>query len=342
VAVAPATGGGGATFRVDPPIAWSPTGDVLATGGGKLWTVEGERAGRLFAGVGGQWAWSPTANCAIQASEEGLVVSSIHGPDKLLTSIGALDFTISPDGTRVAWIHAYDDGSASLLFGNLRKGTIREGLPPVDEGTIALRGWAPDGVTVLYSIEGERPGEALLGVAGGEGPEPYSGDEVVPSSDSLSDCGSELLGVVGPSRGPNAENRLALLSAGEEPDDLTGTGFVYASPSCSADGAYAVAVRAPSDGGRRRLVLLQVGGGSESILTTGNYADEHAEWADAWSAALVVRKAPGREPEVWFLEGSTAQPIGVTLDPAVAYYGSPSWSVVLDWTATAPTGAPSG
>lgn len=341
VSIGPAAGGETSSFRVDPPIAWSPTGDVLATGGGKLWTSEGERDGNLFATERGQWAWSPIANCAIQGSSEGLVASSIHGPDKLLTSIGAVDLTISPDGTRLAFVHEDDSGGVSLLFADLRKGTLREGLPTTDDATIALHGWAPDGVTVLYSLEGEGEGaKTLLGVARGEGPEAFSGDEVVPSSGATSACGSELLGVVGPGRLGRAGNRLALLNAGESPDYLTGEGFVYRSPSCSADGAYAVAVRNEMGGGRaeRRLVLVTINGEPESVLTSGDYRDEHAEWADAVTAVLLVRKPPGAPSEVWLIQGSTAQATGLDL----AYYGPSGWEAALDWTTTAPTGSPAG
>jgi hypothetical protein len=340
VSIAPASGGETTSFRADPPVAWAPTGDVLATGGGKLWTADGDRDGNLFASERGQWAWSPIANCAIQASPEGVFASSIHGKDKLLTPIGAIDLAISPDGTRLALVHEDDSGAVSLLFADLRKGTLREGLPPTDEASIALHGWAPDGVTLLYSLEGEADGaKTLLGVARGEGPEAYSGDEVVPAAGAISGCGSELLGVVGPGRLGRAGNRLALLNAGESPDYLTGEGSVYRSPSCSPDGAFAVAVRNELGEGRaeRRLFVLNVNDGSENEITTGDYRDEHAEWADAVTAVLFVRKPRGAPSEVWLFEGSSGQPTGLTL----AYYGPTGWGAALDWTATAPTGMPS-
>jgi hypothetical protein len=341
VAIADPDGGTVATFRVVPPIQWSPSGDVLATGGGDLWTTAGERDGRLFAHERGQWAWSPVANCALQASEEGIYASSIHGPDKLLTSIGALDLSISPDGTRVAFVHGDDSGASSLLFVNLRKGTIREGLPPIEEAAILLQGWAPDGATALYSLDGEVAGaDTLLGVAMGRGPQPLSGEDLVPETGAVDRCGSQLIGAVGAHRA-HGDNHLALLTAGEPPDYLTADGYVDGSPSCSADGVYAVAVRGGRGGGRR-LVLVQPNDGTETVLTQGDYNDMYAEWADGTTAVLFVRKRKGSAPEVWTLESSSARGIDVTLDPAVAYYGSPGWNAILDWSATAPTGAPAG
>jgi Tol biopolymer transport system component len=347
VSMEPVAGGETTSVRVDPPIAWSPTGDVLATGGGALFTSAGERDGNLFGHGSGQWAWSPIANCAIQAGPDGIYASSIHGPDKLLTSISAVDFTISPDGTRVAFLHDHDDGSISLLFANLRRGTIREALPPAEGVTVTLHGWAPDGITALYSVAetDSRNDDAapLLGVAQGEGPEAFSAELTVSrAADAVSTCGSQLIAAVG--REGSRGTRLAFLEAGEEPDFLTATGFTYGSPACSTDGAFAVAVRAPN-GARRgeRLVLLQLDDGSESVLTSGDYTDEHAEWADTATAVLLVRRAlGGGRAQVWVLQGSSAQPTGLTLDPAVTYYGSSTWTVGLDWSATAPSGAPSG
>lgn len=348
VSMEPAAGGETTSVRVDPPIAWSPTGDVLATGAGALYTADGERDGTLFRHGSGQWAWSPIANCAIQAGPEGIWVSSIHGPDKLLTSIGAADFSISPDGTRVAFIHEADDASVSLLFANLRRGTLREALPPTEGVVITLHGWAPDGVTVLYSVA-ETDGRAmepapLLGVAQGEGPVAFSADRTVAlADDAVSRCGSQLIAAVGREGKPGT--RLAFLAEGVEPDYLTGGGFTYGSPACSVDGAFAVATRGPigDEARERKLVLLQIDDGSESVLTSGDYTDEHAQWADTATAVLLVRRPAGRgRAEVWILEGSSAQPTGLTLDPAVTYYGSSAWTVDLDWSATAPSGAPSG
>jgi hypothetical protein len=162
------------------------------------------------------------------------------------------------------------------------------------------------------------------------------------AADAVSRCGSQLIAAVG--REGRQGTRLALLSEGEEPDYLTGTGFTYGSPACSADGVYAVAVRAPAGGGRHeeRLVLLQLDDGSESVLTSGDYTDEHTQWADTATAVLLVRRpVDARRAEVWFLQGSSAQPTGLKLDPAVTHYGSSDWKVDLDWSATAPSGMPS-
>jgi hypothetical protein len=348
LSMAPAAGGETATVRVDPPIAWAPTGDVVATGAGALVTADGERAGNLFAHGAGQWAWSPISNCAIQGSTDGIYVSSIHGKDRLLTPLGAVDFTISPDGTRLAFIHEEPGAGSSLLFANLARGTLREGLPPTEGVTLTLHGWAPDGITALYSVAESDGGGSdpapLQGAAQGEGPVAFSGDRTVaPAADAVSACGSQLIAALG--REGKRGTRLALLSEGEDPDYLTGNGFTYASPSCSADGAFAVAVRAPAGGGRRdeRLVLLDLDDGAETVLTSGDFTDEHAQWADTATAVLLVRRPTSGGPaEVWFLQGSSAQPTGLTLDPAVTYYGSSDWAVDLDWSATAPSGAPSG
>jgi hypothetical protein len=154
-------------------------------------------------------------------------------------------------------------------------------------------------------------------------------------------CGSQLIAAVGREGRPGT--RLALLTAGEEPDYLTGGGYTYGSPSCSVDGVFAVATRAPAGASREeRLVLLQLDDGSESVLTSGDYTDEHVQWADTATAVLLVRRpVDARRAEVWFLQGSSAQPTGLKLDPAVTYYGSSDWNVDLDWSATAPSGMPS-
>ncbi len=361
VRIASPTGGVTATIEAKPPIAWSPSGSLLLTHRGHLFTAEGLPAGptvirgktRAFPEPVTFWTWSTVADCAVGVSREGtLLIAPLDAPIRrphrdLLRGMEIRDISFSPDGRTLALVVRTDNEPPvvnSIWFADLRTGRITR----TRAGAVAvpLLGW--NGRRVLFGratgasimadgirLEGLSPGGEVVGYRAG----------LLPSDDFLLTCGNRLLAVVGGARDATTNKRLAFIEPGEPPELLTSKAFVYSTPACSPNGDFVVAPRAeenssPSSGQRvddRRLVLLRGDGSFVRNLTLDSgFADEYPLWGPRGTGVVFVRRpiGGGGRPQAWFIpEGGRAQRTELTFAIPPHYYGDFAWERVLAWSA---------
>ena len=345
VTIASATGGTVTSLAAGAPLEWSASGNYLMTGDGVAFTSDGARLGRPLGPPqrGLRWALSPTADCAVAFSGDGLVAARIgrgkQRPARLLDG-NVVDAAFSPDGRRLALaLHRPPAGPGIWLIDLAGRRARR--VSGVDLHGGGLHGWDARGVHLFYSAD-----EGALSylsrrrkVAPG----------IVKSGfrPPLETCGRQTLAIV--------NDRPAYVTPAG-PRHIAAPGYVYSAPACSADGRYVAIVRAPDEPGEtdqavarevdeRRLVLLTGGGDLVRPLTEDRgYADEHPTWGPPRTGILFIRRRllqRNASPVVWFIpEGGRPGPTGLTVQRqyGTGFRGYFAWPRFLDWSVVPPSG----
>ena len=346
-------GGVRATIRapggiVRPPLAWSPSGRILAAGpqglfwrpNGKLVFIGDVQHG-LVQGKRGTWGWSPLADCGVQIDEAGAlnavaVNPLVAGPGVTLIEDGVESFAFSPDGGKLGLVRI-DEGERSIWVADLATNRLQQLVDfPDPTCCISLGGWTPAGDELLFWAG---PGQSVM--ADGWPLESVSLDghrrewaPTVPNA-ALARCGERLLGLVGGDRTGDGA-RLALLRPGRPDLSLTATSDRVRSMSCSPDGRFFVV---QSDA---RLALLDPAGALIRYLTdvdtaNGQWSERAPEWGPPRTGILFARSLH-LQSQLWFIPEGQA-----SAGPVVDLELTGRWSLrsLFDWSATSPTGGAS-
>ena len=332
-----------ASVPADPPVGWSPSGRLLATGPhGDLWRADGtpftarETQRAFVSNRRLSWAWSPAADCALALDADGVLYvidADTRGAPQSYAEIaverGAESFAWSPDGRRFAVV--VDRGAARrILVARLPRPRwleVKRFYPRVC--CVTLGGWSPDGRHLLYwagpGVSAMADGWPLRSVSGAG---VHLWGSTLPTPGAITECGDRLVGLVGGDRHQQG-NQIAVLRPARRPEVLSGRS-TYRGPSCSATGEYIAVSR---DG---RLEVIRSDGapvidpGPDDLLT-----ELAPEWGPPGTGVLVVRQAHVFR-QLWFLpEGGSESGYTTTLYP-----GSAPLRSLFDWSATPPTDLP--
>lgn len=333
---------------VRPPLAWSPSGTVLAAGPqGLFWRANGDEVSigdvqhGLVQGRRGTWGWSPLSDCGVHIDETGSLYVAAANPNvvgagrKLLEDVES--FSYSPDGRRLGLVRE-EGGARSLWIADLARNRLRLVRDfPRPICCISLGGWTPSGDGLLFWAG---PGASVMAdgwrlesvTIGGER---ERWGTTVPSG-PMERCGDDLIGLVDGDRfGQGA--RLAVLRSGEEELVLTLTSERIRSFSCSPDDRF-FAVQSDA-----RLALFGRDGNFSRYLTnidTGNgqWGESNPEWGPPRTGILFIRSMH-LQTQLWFIaEGGRAEQPVVELKPT----GKWNARSLFDWSATPPDGGASG
>jgi hypothetical protein len=362
VSIAPPAGGHRIALPARIPadqssLGWSADGRYLATGDGRVWTSAGSDAGRLFEDPPGPWAWSPVADCAVGFAGPGasqvLSVGVVGAPPKQFLAGDIADFTYTPDGQAliaVALSGLTSPLTASFWRVDLRANSLHE-LAALPAGTccVNLGGFAPGGRLLWFwggpgsSVKEDGWPLTALDVSGGGSPIRYGTaahpTQTLPRPDFVVPCGSRVLAVVGLFRVSSTvtDKRLGYVAPGRLPRYLTLSTRVFFSPACSPGGHFIAALQTAEGASpaTARLTLLSDTGRQVGYLGPGGaFMDGGPEWA---TPGLVFERVARRGGliRLWFVTpGVAGQSTLVSADSGVAG----TW----DWSATPPSGRPSG
>lgn len=334
---------------VRPPIAWSPSGRILAVGPqGLFWRPNGTLVSigdvqhGLVEGRRGTWGWSPLADCGVQVSESGALHAVaanpfVAGVGTVLIEDGVESFSFAPDGQKLGLV-LKDGNDRSIWIADLVRNRMHQARDfPRHTCCISLGGWTPSGDELLFWAGSGASVMAdgwLLESVGGGG-EGHEWGTTIPSA-SLAECDKRLLGVVGGDRHGRG-GRLAVLRSNQSERFLTDKRDRVSAFSCSPDDRYFVA---QSDA---RLALLDSTGTRVRYLTdidtpNGQFSEFAPEWGPPRTGILFVRGLH-LVSQLWFIPEGAA-----TERPVVDLELSGRWNAhsLFDWSVTPPSGLPAG
>ena len=332
------------SFSSRPPLAWSPSGRVLATGQGDLFSVRGRSFGTVT--TGSEWAWSTVADCLVVADAGGgLALGLPNRSVQLLQGAPVADLSFSPGGAALAWVAEGSGSRREIWVADLRR-SVASLVKRFPEGVVSvdLMGWGRANDRLLYgTASGESiraDGVRVRAIDGlGEG-RPRGGSlgaTVLPYLDSIRRCGPRLLAVVGGGRDTTTNKALAYLEAGRPAQRITPSDAAYVAAACRPGGDFIAAVTQDSGAatGTRRLVLLNADGGFVDNLTADSgSADEYPMWGPPGTGVVFVRRPDaGGAAQVWYIpEGSTARATTLRVASGRPFHGTFGWPRVLDWS----------
>ena len=155
-------------------LSWSPEGDLLLihVGSQTLGTLDLE--GNLeeigdTPGIFGAPVWLPDGRmvyAVIDGQRQTLVVRDGDSPKELVRFNGAIEFIVSPDGTRIAYRVTGEDGPGGVEVVNIRSAKSQTATATA---TSAFH-WSPDGrrLLLMAAAEGEAATHGCLVWEGGE------------------------------------------------------------------------------------------------------------------------------------------------------------------------------
>ena len=330
ISIATPLGGPVASLASRGPVGWSPSGKLLATQDGKLWTAAGdalrppvdqtsavdEPTGRSI-----RWAWSPRADCLVAVEPEGLTVRSSGGKVATIVSERVSTFAFSPSGTRLLVVMDTSDRKrGGIWLADLEEREMRVLMPLKESaGSWIFYGWS----------RSERP--ILLAPKGLNGPSIARPEVGFLPAGASSTCGSEIV---------VADNgRVATFGVTGTPKYVAADDrYRYLAVACAPNARFLAAVRVLKGAGpdAARLVLLERDGSFIDLLTRGLYRDRSPTWGPSGTGLVLVRRPIGDEAaqQVWFLpEGGIVRQVGL---PVVDSNGVP----VFDWSADGVPGHP--
>jgi hypothetical protein len=335
----------------EPPVRFSPDGDWVAFGDGKVVPSTGGAVQRPFGSPVRTWEWSPTADVLAGVTATGgvLVAGPGGGARELLpggSKVGHLAF--SPDGRSLA----VDRAGHGIQVLDVARGKARTVLPQPDASRVPeIAGWSKDGRWILY-WRGPvgKEGGPLDAVPSSGGPWVNLFDPVLPYRDFLASCGPLIALSAGAGRELSTGKQIVLTGP---PDwafhDLTDDfGRSWFWPACSPDGRWVAATdtynqeESANQTLPRALWLLASDGSSRRLLVPGtNGALEFPRWSTDGTVILVVLRAGNRwsSPGSLLLvrvnpsSGHLVRLIGPIADigSAPGPGGHQQWSSISDW-----------
>jgi hypothetical protein len=333
VSIAPPGGAVTASFPAKAPIAWSASGRFLATGGGTVFTSEGQKKGSMFTAAAASWAWSPVADCAVGLVRGGLQFGMPNGEYGALLYQPVTDFAFSPNGQKLAL--AMDDPSVpgvSVWEANLKTGALSQLDVIVEAESVTLLGWATPVVPIYAFSEADRVAVH------------FATEELAVKGrvfkDGLVPCGP-LPGLI--ARFPGSSGPRFIHVQSPTGPQKTSPSERIAGAACA--GAFIVAAGSPPDDttGSQRLFLLDRNGGFVQDLTDGIGYDDHAPvWGPKGTGVAFLRKpTAGGDAQIWYIaEGGRAAYSGMAVASPKSRAGHIAWQRVFDWSAERPSGTP--
>lgn len=352
---------------VRPPIAWSPSGRVLAVGPqGLFWTPEGERVPigdvqhGMVLGVRGRWGWSPIADCGVHINEKGeLLITAV---DPSTTTKGRLavgagtplvrptveSFAFAPDGRSLGLV-VVEGKRRTIWVADLETNTMTAITRfPSATCCVTLGGWTLDGAELLFWAASGASVSAdgwLLQSVDPETRRISSFTAVRVRPEFLDRCGGDLLGIVGGDRFDVGPMRLGKLQAGAGPSYLTPRTESHFSFSCTATGALIATARGEVRDGsdpvgstsRTEVTILRADGSEVITLTPAEMSDAAPEWGPPGTGLIFVRLSDGDATVLFAAEGRTPTALGVSVSIPRPNF---AWQQVLDWSASPPDGLP--
>lgn len=352
---------------VRPPIAWSPSGRVLAVGPqGLFWTPDGARvpAGDvqhgMVVGLRGGWGWSPIADCGVHIAANGeLLITAVDpgtttkgrlavGAGITLVRPAVESFAFAPDGRSLGLV-IVDGKRRTIWVADLERNTMKAITRfPSSTCCVTLGGWSPDGAELLFWAASGASVSAdgwLLQSVDPETRRISSFTAVRVRPEFLERCAGDLLGIVGGDRFDVGPMRLGKLQAGAGPSYLTPRTESHFSFSCTANGALIATARGEVRDGsdpvgstsRTEVTILRTDGSEAITLTPAGTSDGAPEWGPPGTGLIFVRLSDGDATILFAAEGRTPTALGVSVSiprPDSALHQ------VLDWSATPPDGLP--
>ena len=354
---------------VRPPIAWSPSGRVLAVGPqGLFWTPEGERvlAGDvqhgMVVGARGRWGWSPIADCGIHIDTNGELLITAVDPStttegRLAVGVGiplvrptVESFAFAPDGRSLGLVIG-EGARRAIWVADLETNKMTEVTRfPSSTCCVTLGGWTPDGAELLFWAA---PGASvsadgwLLQSVDPETRRISSFTAVRVRPEFLERCAGELLGIVGADRFDVGPMRLAELLTGAAPRYLTPANESHFSFSCTPNGALIASTRGEvgdvsdpvGSSSRTEVTILRRDGSEVITLTPVGENDAEPEWGPPGTGLIFVRLSDDDATVLFAAEGRAPTALGVFVSiPRPGF----AWQKVLDWSTTPPDGLPAG
>jgi dipeptidyl aminopeptidase/acylaminoacyl peptidase len=334
-----------------PPVRFSPDGQWLAFGDGRVVSVAGGSVQQPFGSPATAWEWSPTADLLGGVTQNGgvLIARPGSGPETLLpggSGVGNLAF--APDGQRLA----VDRAGRGIQVLDLATAGARTVLPVPDPAAVPeVAGWSPDGRWILYwRAPVGKAGAPLDAVPSSGGPWVNVFDPVLPYRDFLSSCGSEIAVSVGAGQAVSVGKQIVLTGPPDWAfhnltDDFTRS-WIW--PACSPDGRWLAATdsfnqkESANHTTPRGLWLLATDGSSRQLLVPGtDGAPEFPRWSPDGSVILVIL----RSGTMWSSPGSLllvqvnprSGRVVKLVGPIAAIGGAPgpgghqAWAANSDW-----------
>ena len=354
---------------VRPPIAWSPSGRVLAVGPqGLFWTPEGASVPLgdvqhgLVVGARGRWGWSPIADCGVHIDENGELLIAAVDPNtstKGRLAVGAglplvrptvESFAFAPNGRSLGLV-IVEGKRREIWVADLERNTMKAITRfPSSTCCVTLGGWTPDGAELLFWAASGASVSAdgwLLQSVDPETRRVSSFAAVRVRPEFLERCAGDLLGIVGGDRFDVGPMRLGELQVGAGPSYLTPRTESHFSFSCTANGALMATARgAVRDGSdpvgstsQTEVTILRPDGSEVITLTPEGMNDAAPEWGPPGTGLIFVRISGDDATVLFAAEGRTPTALGMSVSvprPDIA------WQQVLDWSATPPDGLPAG
>ena len=368
--------------RIQPPIAWSPSGRYIAIGHqGLFWTNEGEIV--LFAngefshgmvqGSTGKWAWSPIADCGVAIEDDfvgALQVSHIDphlAAGVRLVNRGVESFAFSRDGRRLGLV-LKEGRVRSLWIAHLEQSRMVEVRRFVRHTCcIELAGWSPDDRDLLYwagsgaSVMAD--GWPLEGVnAWGKvfryTPRTSSGGFGLPNGIFtepawLVNCGGRLLAPLGGDRFPSSGRLISFLRRDKRPIRVSSGNFADVDPTCSPNGELIVVARSPARGNanlrrppQKELYLMSASDARNAdALRPITEEGGPSEGSPEWGpprTGILYTSRDRSRVSFWFLPEGPAQRRPLGISLRLTEGGFGIRDDAFDWSATPPDGLPAG
>jgi dipeptidyl aminopeptidase/acylaminoacyl peptidase len=334
-----------------PPVRFSPDGQWLAFGDGRVVPLGGGAVEQPFGQPVPIWAWSPAADVLAGVTARGGVLIARPGGQaetSLPDGSGVRHLAFAPDGRRLAvdrvgtGIQVLDVSTAEALIIFRQPDAAR--VPEV-------AGWSPDGQWVLYwrGPVGQAA-SPLDAVPGGGGAWVNLFDPVLPYRDFLSPCGNMIAVSAGGGQEVSVGKQILLTGSPawrfhNLTHDYTRS-WIW--PACSPGGRWIAAVatpnhqESPDSAGPRALWLLTADGSSrERLIPGGEEAVEFPRWSRDGQVLLVVFRAGGTWSSPGSLvlvqvdprSGGKVRMVGAMVDlgPAPGPGGHQEWSAISDW-----------
>ncbi len=349
-----------ARLHAKAPIGWSASGRFLATGsGGALWYSDGspvQRHHRYQLSLGRDlsgWAWSPVGDCGFVLDRKGNLFVTAVNPRKIPPTYSVMlasdveSFAVASDWRWLGLV-LRDSNRRSLAIADLKRHRINI-VRTYGRGTccITLAGWSVEKQSFnFWAGPGDSvmaDGWPLLAVPVPAGRPQSTDTTVLPDAPLVGDCAGSTAAVAGGNRDRRTNKRVRYVearSARVTPRDLAVSSF-----TCSPEGT--LVFSAADDGDdpvERKLYLIALGGDQRpSVLADDpERADDRPEWKPGIGILFVRWR--GSKGAVWLIpEGGPPRRLRITVrtDPG-AYWAGADWGRILDWSATPPTGLPTG